>query len=72
MQCVSQVGIEPLLGQAIFDYSTFFSRNRIWTNDPGIGAIESSRDQRQIVKMWPVMLQRTALWPRFIFNLKQA
>lgn len=69
MKCFSQVGMELLLGQSIFDYSTFFSRNRIWTNNPGIGAIESSRDQLQIVKIWFVMLQRAALWPRFISSL---
>jgi hypothetical protein len=36
---------------------TFLSRCRIWTNDPGMAAIESPRDRRQIVKMWPVMLE---------------
>lgn len=36
---------------------TFLSRCRIWTNDPGMAAIESPSDRRRIVKMWPVMLE---------------
>ena len=36
---------------------TFLSRCRIWTNDPGMAAIESPMDQRPIVKMWPVMAE---------------
>jgi hypothetical protein len=37
---------------------TFLSRCLIWTNDPGMAAIESPMDRRPAVKMWPVMLQR--------------